>query len=59
MHSVLVGNPEGEGLLGRPRYRWVCIVILLKWIFRTWEGRAWTGYVGFIVGTSGGLLQIQ
>lgn len=26
MPSVLVGNPEGEGLLGRPSYRWVCNV---------------------------------
>jgi len=33
--------------------------VMLKWVFRTWEGRAWTVYVGFIVGTSGGLLQIQ
>jgi hypothetical protein len=24
--SVLLGNPEGEGLLGRPRCRWVCNV---------------------------------
>jgi len=26
VHGVLVGNPEGEGLFGRPRYRWVCNV---------------------------------
>jgi hypothetical protein len=33
--------------------------VMLKWISRAWEGRAWTVFVGIVVGKSGGLLQIQ
>jgi len=35
VHWVLVGKPEGKRLLGRPRLRWG---IILRWIFRKWEG---------------------
>jgi hypothetical protein len=41
-HNVGVGKPEGEGLLGRPRYRWVHNI---KVIFRTLNGRAWSGFI--------------
>ena len=32
--KVLVGKPEGKKPLRRPRRRW----IILKWIFRKWNG---------------------
>jgi hypothetical protein len=32
---VLVGKPEGKRPLRRPRRRWG---IILRWIFRKWEG---------------------
>jgi hypothetical protein len=36
----LVGKPEGRIPLGRPRRRWE---IILRWIFRKWEGVVGTG----------------
>jgi hypothetical protein len=33
----LVGRPEGKTPLGRPRRR---CKIILKWIFKKWDGRA-------------------
>jgi hypothetical protein len=42
MHIVVVGKPEGEGLLGRPRYRWVQNI---KVTFRTSNGRARSGFI--------------
>jgi hypothetical protein len=41
-YSVLVGRPEGRRPLGRPRHRWR---IILKWIFKKWDGGAWTGLI--------------
>jgi len=40
---ILVGKPEGKRPLGRPRRRWEdnIIIILLRWIFRKWDG--WHG----------------
>jgi hypothetical protein len=32
----LVGKPEGRRLFGRLRCRWG---IILKWIFKKWDGR--------------------
>jgi len=32
---VLVEKPEGKRPLERPRYKWV---IILRWIFRKWDG---------------------
>jgi hypothetical protein len=30
--------------------------IILKWIFKTWDGGAWTGLSWLRIGTGGGLL---
>ena len=35
MCSVLVERPEGKKPLERPRRKWV---IILRWIFRKWDG---------------------
>ena len=32
----------GKELLGRPRRRWG---IILRWVFRKWRMRAWTGSI--------------
>jgi hypothetical protein len=47
-----VGNAEGKkylqdlGLDG---------TIILKWIFKTWDGETWSGLIWLRIGTSGGL----
>ena len=51
---VLVGKPEVETPLGRPRRD---RRITLRWIFKKWDGRgAWSGLIGLSIGTGGGLL---
>ena len=30
--------------------------IILRWIFRKWDGGTWTGLIWFRIGTGGGLL---
>jgi hypothetical protein len=30
--------------------------IILKWIFKKWDGEAWTGLIWLRIGTGGGLL---
>jgi hypothetical protein len=30
--------------------------IILKWIFKNWDGRVWTGLIWLRIGTGGGLL---
>jgi len=30
--------------------------IMLRWVFRKWNGGAWTGLIWFRIGTGGGLL---
>ena len=52
MHRVLMGKPEGKRPLGRPRRRWR---IILRWIFRKWEGVE-TGWSWLRIGTGGGHL---
>jgi hypothetical protein len=52
-YTILVGRPEGRRPLGRPRRRWG---ILLKWIFKKWDGGAWNGLIWLRIGTGGGLL---
>ena len=52
VHSVLVGKTEGKRPLGRPRRRWE---IILRWIFRKWEGVE-TGWSWLWLGTGGGHL---
>jgi hypothetical protein len=54
-YKILVGRPDGKnhlrdlGIDGR---------ILLKWIFRKWNG-AWTGLSWLRIGTGGGLLEMR
>jgi hypothetical protein len=33
--------------------------IILKWIFKKWDGVAWAGLNWLRIGTGGGLLQMQ
>jgi hypothetical protein len=28
--------------------------IILNWVFKTWDGEAWTGLIWFRIGTGGG-----
>jgi hypothetical protein len=51
-YRILVGKPEGERPLGRPRRRWVDNI---KWDLRE-IGLYVTGSIWLRVGTSGGLL---
>jgi hypothetical protein len=51
-YRVLVGKPERKILLERPG---VGGMIILKWIFRKWNG-GWSGLICVIIGTGGGLL---
>ena len=53
VHRVLVRKPEGKRPLGRPRHRWE--EIILRWIFRKWEGVE-TGWSWLRIGTGGGYL---
>ena len=53
VNRVLVGKPEGETPLGRPRRRWR---IILRWIFRGWDVGVWTGSNWLRIGTVGGHL---
>ena len=46
--KVLVGKPEGKRPLGRPR---VDGRIILRWIFRKWEGVVGTGWSWLRTGT--------
>jgi hypothetical protein len=52
-YRVLVGRPEGRRPLERPRHRWR---IILKWIFKKWDGGTWSGLIWLRIGTGGGLL---
>jgi hypothetical protein len=52
-YRILVGRPEGRRPLGRPRRKWE---IILKWIFKKWDGGIWTGLIWLRIGTCGGLL---
>jgi hypothetical protein len=51
VHRVLVGKPEGWHRWGHPD---VDGRIILRWIFRTWEGVGGTGWIGLRIGTGGG-----
>jgi hypothetical protein len=53
---VLTGKLEGNDPLGRPRHRWEDKI---KWIFRNWDGWAWTGLIRLKIGTGSSPLSIQ
>jgi len=52
-YRVSAGEPEGKRPLGKLRRRWG---IILKWIFRKWDVRVWTGSSWLRIGTGGGHL---
>jgi len=54
--GVLVGTLEERGALGRPRQKWEAKI---KWIFRKWDGQAWTGLIWLKIGTGSGPLSMQ
>ena len=53
VHRVLVGKPEGKRPMGRPKADGR---IILRWIFRKWEGVVGTGWSWLRIGTGGGHL---
>jgi hypothetical protein len=50
IYRVLVGKPEGKRPLLRPRHRWE---IILRWFFRKWDVKVWTGLSWLRIGTGG------
>jgi len=54
VYRVLLGKPEGRSPLGRPRRRWVGII--LGWISRRWDVGIWTGLGWPRIETGGGRL---
>jgi hypothetical protein len=55
-YRILVGRPEGRNHLEDPG---VDGRIILKWIFKKWDGAAWTGLIWLRIGTGGGLLRVR
>jgi len=53
VYRVLVGKPEGRDHLEDPG---VDGSLILRWIFRKWDVRVWTGSMWLRVGTGGGHL---
>ena len=54
VHRVLMGKPEGKRPLERPRR--IDGRIILRWIFRKWEGVVGTGWSWLRIGRVGGHL---
>jgi len=50
LYKVLVGQLRGNWPLGRNRLRWE---IILRWILRKWDVRAWSRSMCFSIGTGG------
>ena len=53
VHKVLVGKPEGKNHWGDQD---VDGRVILRWIFRKWEGVVGTGWSWLRIGTVGGRL---
>jgi hypothetical protein len=47
-YRVLVGRPEVKRPIGRPRR------IIVKWVFKKWDGETWTGLIWLRLGTGDG-----
>ena len=56
VHRVLVGKPEGKNHWRDPD---VDGRIILRWIFRKWEGVVGTGWSWLRIGTGGGCLWVR
>jgi len=52
-YRILVGKPEERDHLEDPG---VDGRIILRWIFRKWDVRTWTGSIWLMIGTGGGHL---
>jgi hypothetical protein len=50
-YRILVGRPEGRNHLEDPGVDGRIIL----WIFKKWDGGAWTGLIRLKIGTGGGL----
>jgi hypothetical protein len=53
VYRVLVEKPDGSRPLGRPRRKWENNI---KWNFRNWDVRLWTGLIRLRIRTGGGQL---
>ena len=53
VYRVLVGKPQGKIYLEDPT---VNGTIILRWVFRKWDVRSWTGSIWLCIGTGGGHL---
>jgi hypothetical protein len=53
VYRILMGRPEGRNHLDDPDLDGM---IILKLIFKKWNGEAWTGLIWLSTGTDGGLL---
>jgi len=51
-YKLLIGKPEGNKSLGRPRFRWGKT---LKWFLEKYGDKLWTR-IWLRIGTSGGTL---
>ena len=53
VYRILMVKPEGKRPMGKPRRNGK---IILRWIFRKWEGVVGTGWSWLRIGTGGGHL---
>jgi hypothetical protein len=56
VYSALVVKTDGKQPLGGSKRRWGMIS---KYIFKKWDGEAWTGLIWLRIGTGGGRLSMQ
>jgi len=57
LYRVLVEKPEEKRPLERPRCRNERTI--LKWIFKKWDGGAWTRLIPLKTGTESGILRMR